>query len=69
MDTEAGAYTLDGNTINLMPILDQMPDRMIGDRHYRSREWEIVDDVLRITSRPSESRPELAVHEYYRRIE
>jgi hypothetical protein len=69
MDVEAGAYTLEGDTIHLMPILDQMPDRMIGDRHYRDREWEIVGDTLRITSRPSADRPELAVHEYYTRIE
>ena len=69
MDVEMGRYELEGNTIHLMPVLDQMPDRMIGDRHYRDREWEIVEDQLRITSRPSADRPELAVHEFYTRIE
>ena len=69
IDVEAGKYRVEGDTLYLMPILDQMPDRMVDDRHYRQREMEIVDGRLRITSRPSESRPQLATNEYYLQVE
>lgn len=69
MDVEAGRYRVEGDTLYLMPILDQMPDRMVDDRHHRAREIEIIDGRLRITSRPSEDRPQLATNEYYLQVE
>lgn len=68
LDVEAGTYTVDGDQLHLVPMLDKIPDREDG-RHNRSREFAIEGDTLRISSYPSESRPELATHEYYRRVE
>ena len=68
LDVEAGTYTVEGDQLNLVPTFDKIPDREDG-RHNRSREFAIEGDMLRISSYPSESRPELATHEYYRRVE
>jgi len=68
IDVEVGTYAVEDGQLHLTPVMDKIRDREDG-RHNRNREFEIVGDMLRITSRPSKSRPELATHEYYKRVE